>query len=115
MVDVDVLPLDQLADEAAAQRGTDRPVQAGAVFFFDVLFDLFRDRNHVGENGIAAVKAVVVDADQVIFLAQAIQHSAEVRLIVAGRPRQQHQGLSGRIAQFNKLHGYTLLISGSGP
>ena len=113
VAEMDVLPLDQLAYKAAAQRGTDCPVKPAAVFFFDVLFYLLCDRDHIREDRSAAVKAVVVDADQVIFFSQLIQHRAKVRLVVAGRTRQQHHGLSRRISHFNELHAYSLPLIGN--
>ena len=69
-------PLDQLPDEAAAEGGADCP----------------------------ADPAVIVDADQMIPLPKPVQHRAEIRLIIAGRPRQQKQLLSGLQAHFIKLH-----------
>ena len=104
MIDMDVFPLNQLSHKAAAQRGADRAIQASSMFFFYVLFYLLRDCNHIGENSIASVKSVVINTDQVILLSQSIQYSAEVCLIIAGCPRQQHQGLSAFQPHFRKFH-----------
>ena len=49
-------------------------------------------------------KAVIVDADQVIFHAQSVQNRTEICLIISCRTRQQHQGLARPIAHFLKLH-----------
>ena len=108
---MDVFPLDQLSHKGAAERGADRAVEPPSEVLFDIGFDLLRDREHIRKDRAAAVKAVVIDADQVILLPQSIQHRAEVRLIIAGRPRQQHQRLSRALSHFVKLHLWSLPVS----
>ena len=77
----------------------------------NILLYFFRDRDHIRKDRSAAVKAVVIDADQMILLSQPIQHCAEVRLIVACCSGKQHQGLSGFITHLIKLHVFSSNIS----
>ena len=82
-------PLDQLPDEAASQGGADCSVDPAAIIVLNIAFYLFRDRDHIRKDQIAAIEAVVVYADQMVFLGKPVQHRGKIRLIVAGCSRQQ--------------------------
>ena len=95
---------DQLSHKGAAQGGAECPVQLPAVVPLNIPLDLLRHRDHIREDGVAPVKAVVVDADQVILLSKPVQHRSEVCLIIAGCPRKEHQCFPAQVALLIKLH-----------
>lgn len=106
MIDMDILSLNQLPNKAASQRGADCAVDSAIKVIFNIFFYFLSDCDHIRKDQITAVKAIVIYTDQEILLTEPVQHSGEIRLIITGRSRQKHQGLSGWISHFNKLHCY---------
>ena len=104
MIQMNILSLDQLSYKAASQRRPECSVYPAIEVIFDVLFDLPRHREHIGENEVTAVKTIIIDADQVILIRQPVQYRTEIRLIIAGRSRQQKQHFARHEAHFIKLH-----------
>ena len=68
MIEMYVLSLDQLSHKTAAKRRTDRTIDPAIVVLFNVFLYLPGHCNHVRKDQIAAVKSVIIHADQVILL-----------------------------------------------
>ena len=111
MIYVHVLALDELADKGASERRTERAVEPSAVVIGDVFFDLFGDRDHIRKDQITSVKPVVIDTDQTVLGSKVINDVSEVRLPVAARSGQKHQGLAVHVPHFFKCHPNNPLLT----
>ena len=101
---MNILSLDQLSYKAASQRRTECSVYPAIKVICNILFNLLSDSDHIKKDQIAAIKSIVIDTDQVILIRQPVQYRTEIRLIIAGRSRQQKQHFARHEAHFIKLH-----------
>ena len=67
MVNVNVFTHDQLSDKGPSERRTERTVDPAAEVIDDVFLYLLSNSDHIRKDKITSVKAVVVNAYQVIL------------------------------------------------